>query len=176
MTQYAHVSNGVVVEVFSPPGTHTIADCFEPGLAAQFVPIPAGAVALPGFTAAVSGGVWTFTAPVPVVPTLAQQAQAAIGAGLAITSTGTPALSATYPVDAASQDHMVAEMTALLAVGTFADGTASVVWPDITGAPHTFNAAEFKALALAAGAYVAALFKVINGTLTALPAASATIP
>jgi hypothetical protein len=72
---------------------------------------------------------------------------------------------------------MQAEMIALLNSGgtTFADGTTSVVWPDMAGANHTFTAAQARALFLAAGAYVAALFKVINGTLPALPPASAMI-
>ena len=146
---------------------------------------PAGTATLP-VTAAewatldtaqhVAAGALAAGAVIPAL-TLAQQAQAAFGAGLAITSTGTPALSATYPVDATTQAHISAEMIALLnSSGTaFADNSASVVWPDIEGLDHTFTIAEFKPFALAIGAYVAALFKVLNGTLAAMPAATATI-
>ena len=68
-------------------------------------------------------------------------------------------------------------MIAILYSGgtSFADGSGTVTWPDMSGVNHTFTAAEFKLFALAVGGYVAALFKCINGTLTTLPAATATI-
>lgn len=113
----------------------------------------------------------------PPAPTLAQQAATAISAGLTITRSSTPALDATYAVNDTTQSHIQAEMIALLVSGNaaFADGTASVAWPDIAGATHAFTIAEFKPFALAVGAYVAALYKVMNGTLTTLPSASVTI-
>ncbi len=107
---------------------------------------------------------------------LAEQAIARLATGLAVTSAGTPALSATYAVDAAAQAHIQAEVIAILLNGSFADGSASVAWPDTAGVIHDFaDVAAFKGFAAAVSAYVAALFKVINGTSTALPAATATI-
>lgn len=117
----------------------------------------------------------------PVVPSpgaaLAAEAGAAFAAGLAITSTGTPALNGTYAIDPATQAHIQAEVISILLNSTFADGSTTVVWPDMAGNTHTFGSiAEFKQFAAAVAAYVAALFKVGNGTLTTLPAATATIP
>ena len=130
-----------------------------------------------GWAAVETAGVWSFAAPAsPAAPTLAQQAVLALSGPLTVTSTGTPALSGVYSIDATATDHIQAEMLALLATGAFADGGASVVWPDIGAVNHTFNATQFKAFALAVGAYVAALYKCLNGTLGALPATSATIP
>lgn len=104
-------------------------------------------------------------------------AAAAFAAGLAVTSTATPALNGTYPLDPVTQAHIQAEIIAILLNGTFADGTGTVVWLDTANAAHTFGSvAEFKAFASAIAAYVAALFKYAQGTLTTLPPATATIP
>ena len=59
--------------------------------------------------------------------------------------------------------------------GAFADGGSTVAWPDASGTVHTFSVAEFKAFASGIGAYVAALYKVLNGTLSALPSPTVTI-
>jgi hypothetical protein len=109
---------------------------------------------------------------------LIQQATIALYGSLTVTSTATPALSGIYAIDSTATDHIQAEMIALFASnGTaFADGTASVVWPDISGATHSFTITQFQAFAQAIGAYVAALYKVLNGTLVTLPTATATIP
>jgi hypothetical protein len=172
MSTYALVFNGAIVQI--DPATFPVNPALSwTGDISAVTPAPQV-----GWAATETGGVWTFTAPpAPPAPTLAQQAAAAMSAGLAITSTSTPALNATYDVGTSAQNHMQAEMISLLASGgaLFADGTATVAWPDMMGAIHTFTAAEAKAFFLAAGAYVAALFKVQNGTLTTLPAATATI-
>lgn len=130
---------------------------------------------------AIAGGlvaVTPYTAPPPVVLTLAQQAQASLAAPLAITSASAGLSSVPFAVNSESQSHMQAEMIALLNSGgtTFADGTSSLVWPDASGVNRTFNLGQAKALFLAAGAYVAALYKCINGTLTTLPPPAVTIP
>jgi hypothetical protein len=130
-----------------------------------------------GWSAVQTAGVWTFAAPAEPILTLAQQAMAALSAGLAVTSTGTPALNGAYAVDAATQSRIQAELIAILLNGTFADGTTSVAWPDVSGATHDFASVDgFKTFASAVSAYVAGLYKCINGTATALPAATATIP
>jgi hypothetical protein len=114
--------------------------------------------------------------PAPAAPTLAQQAAGLIASGLTIASTGTPALDGTYACDSATTDHIQAEMVAILVTAAFADGTASVAWPDVTGALHTFQSvAAFKAFAVAVAGFVAAGFKVMNGSSTTLPTATATI-
>ena len=132
-------------------------------------------------TAGVQSG-WTydgtaFHAPAAApAPTPAQQAATLIATGLAVTSTGTPALSATYPCDPTTQSHIAAEMISVLVNGTFADVTASVQWPDVTGALHTFTLAQWRPLAVAIGAFVAAALKVQIGATTTLPSAAVTIP
>jgi predicted NUDIX family NTP pyrophosphohydrolase len=69
-----------------------------------------------------------------------------------------------------------AETIAILLNGTFADGGATVAWPDMSGTVHMFpSVAEFKAFAAAVASFVAAVAKVQNGTLTTLPPATATI-
>ena len=112
----------------------------------------------------------------PPAPTLAQQAAAAIIAGLTITSTSAAALDGTYAVDASAQQHVMAEITSIMLNGTFADGSATVDWLDVEGASHTFTVAQFKTFATAISAYVAALTKCMLGQLAALPAATVTIP
>ena len=130
-----------------------------------------------GWAAALVAGAWIFTGPTVPAPTLAQQAQAAMWTGLAVTSSGTSSLTGTYACDDSAQAHLQAELIALLHSGNtaFADGSGSIAWPDVSGAVHTFDPAQFMAFALAVGAYVAALFKCINGTLSSLPPATATI-
>lgn len=128
---------------------------------------------------AVSGGALVPYNPTPTPLTLPQQASNALYAGVEITSTSTPALNGLYPVDAATQSHLQAEMISLLVSGgtAFADGSTSVVWPDMASPKvnHTFTAAEFKLFATAIYAYVAALYKVVNGSSTTIPPASVTI-
>jgi hypothetical protein len=119
-----------------------------------------------------NGAIVAYTAP---APSLAQQAQTALAAGLAVTSTATAALNGTYAVDATAQNHVMAEVTAIMLNGTFADGADTVAWLDISGASHTFTVAQFKTLASAISAYVANLTKCMLGQLAALPAATATI-
>lgn len=115
-------------------------------------------------------------APAPPAPTLAQQAQSALNAGLTITSASTPALDGTYSVDAPAQQRIVAEVTAILLNGTFADGATTLEWLDMHGAPHSFpSTAEFKVFASAVSAYVANLTKCMLGQASTLPAATADI-
>ena len=167
MSEFALIFNGTVAQLapaeFSVNPAMTWLDVTAVSPAPQ-----------PGWTYA--GGMFTAPGGAPA-PTLVQMAAAALSAGLAITSTGTSALSGTYAVDQLTQDHVQSEMISLLASGgtAFADGSASVAWPDMAGGLHTFSLTEFRAFALAIGAYVAALYKCINGTLSTLPAATATI-
>jgi hypothetical protein len=113
-----------------------------------------------------------YVVPAPPAPTLAQQAATALAFSCIITSPALGLTSAPFAIDAASQSHMQAEMIALLNSGgaTFADGSASVVWPDASGVNHTFTAAQAKTLFLTVGSYVSALYKCQNGTLGTLPA------
>lgn len=122
------------------------------------------AAAFPSYAAAAAAAV------------LAASAQAALAAGCQIVSTGNPStLDGTYPVDAASQAYVNAEVTSILLNGTFTDGTSSAAWLDVSNAAHTFSLAQFKTLATALGAFVTGCLKVINGQSASLPAQPATI-
>ena len=135
-----------------------------------------------GWAASESGGVWSFTAPpAPPALTIAQQAEAMLGQGIAITSTGTPALNATYPIATGTQAlaSQIVDYITANASTTFPGEppSATLAWDDITGTAHTFpSVTEFKAFYDVAGNLVAALNEVIAGNSTTLPAATATIP
>lgn len=171
MTQYARIANAMVFELFTPPGDLTPQQCFTPSIAAQFVAVPAGVTPEQGWT--YEGGL--FAAPVVATPTLAEQAAALLAAGLTISSTSTPALDGTYATDSVSQQHIQAEIIAILTNNTFAEGTSSIAWLDAAGASHTFTVAQFKAFATAVAAFVSGCLWCMNGQSTTLPSASAMI-
>ncbi|OYV64911.1 MAG: hypothetical protein B7X09_05185, partial [Acidiphilium sp. 21-66-27] len=104
----ALIFNGTVIQIE--------ASTFPVHSALEWVAIPSGTNVAVGWTYA-SG---TFTAPpAPPAPTLAQQAAAALGAGLTITSTGTMTLAATaFPTDPTSTGKITAVVTAITADGT----------------------------------------------------------
>ncbi len=145
---------------------------------------PTGTIAVQSDTAAIgdtyANGIFTgpaVPAPTPLTPAqqLAADAALLLSGTVTVTSTSTPALDGSYSITAQDQQHIAAEVQSLMLNGTFADGTASVQWPDATGALHTFDAAQFKAFATAVGGFVAACIKCRIGTSTTLPSASVTI-
>lgn len=104
MSTFALVMNGKIVQ--------TAAAIFQVNPALAWTP-DIGAVSpaptVGWWSASLSGGAWTDTAPpAPPGPTLAQQATPATLNGQAITSTGTPALNATYDVSDDSQSYAMA--------------------------------------------------------------------
>ena len=111
---------------------------------------------------------------------LAQQANAAMFGSVQLVSSSSPALEATYAIDAETQGDLQAEVLAYETNGQFLDGQTTIQWPDTGGALHTFTAAQFKAFATAIGAYVG-LLKSIRRTnalpagMTSFPAATVTI-
>jgi hypothetical protein len=123
-----------------------------------------------------NGGLTAGTAPVPI-PTIAQQATTLLASGLTITSTATPALNATYAADPTTISYINSELSAIMLNATFADGTATVEWPDASGALHVMTVAQFKTFAAALGAFVAGGRKCVIGVTGAtLPSAIASIP
>ena len=82
--------------------------------------------------------------PTPMALVMAQMQK-----GLAVTSTSTPALSGTYAVVGWPANGLDAQATAIAMDGTFADGTASLNWPDISNVTHAFTVAQFKTLLMA---------------------------
>jgi hypothetical protein len=174
---YAYINNGVVVQLFTPPAGVPITACFN----AAMVWVDVTSVSpqpRPGWTATLgTGGTWAFAAPpAPPAPTLAQQAQAALLSGLAITSTSTPTLNGTYAIDVASQQKINSVALFVAVNQNFPGGTTSYPWLDMSGTAHTFpSIAEFDAFATAVANYVAQLDMIIVTNTGTLPASTVTI-
>ena len=133
------------------------------------------AARLTGYYAVTSGALVTYTP--PYSPSISQQALAALGAGLTINSTGTPAIDAVYAVT----PNITTQVSALIAYvqqnGTFPSGLSSLVWYDITGTPHTFpDLTVAKNWATAVFNYVFALNTIIQANSGTLPSSTTTIP
>jgi hypothetical protein len=113
----------------------------------------------------------------PLGPTLAQQAASALSAGLAITSTGTPALNGTYACNPAMQQNMASMYNLIQRAGgnAFPGGLTSLPWP-VAGGTVTFNSvAEFLAMETAVGDYVMQLNLIITTNSGTLPPPTTTI-
>ncbi len=113
--------------------------------------------------------------PAASIGTPAQQAAVALTKGLTVTATITPALSGTYDVSDRSRVNMMAQEISVAQTGNFSNQQSTINWPDMSGAMHTFNVAQFKALVVAVGVYYTALFFVEQSNTGPLPSASATI-
>ena len=176
MTVYAHVLNGIVAEpLVTPPDGFSIGDMFHAGLTwvdvTDVSPAPE-----PGWTAAQAGTSWTFTPPPVFTPSPAQQAQAALMAGLMLVSTSTPALNGIYDIGAEARADLMAEMLSLLANGNFTNGTPALAVGDLAGAPHVFVPDAYRAFATGVGSYVGALKQIVLTNEGALPSNTLTIP
>jgi hypothetical protein len=172
MALYARIVDGVVAELFAPADGVTLADSLHPELAAQCVAVPPGASPQPGHGCFYANG--SFTPPPPPPPlSLEQLAMALLAGGIAIASTATPALNGSYPVDAETRSDIQGELLSLVINNTFTNGEMTIAWPDVTGAPHSFTVAQFKAFATAIGGAVGPLKIIIAsgaGTLPVQPA------
>ncbi|WP_233831769.1 hypothetical protein [Paraburkholderia sp. ZP32-5] len=102
-------------------------------------------------------------------------AYAALNAGLAVSSTGTPALNGTYAVDSLSQADVIAIETSLNAGKGFPGGASTFSYPDANGALHSFNEANFTDFAQTVRDYVYGCRAVIAGQSSVLPPTSVTI-
>jgi hypothetical protein len=115
----------------------------------------------------------------PEAPTTAETLAAKLAAGLAVTSTGTPSLSATYALDTTTLDQIRALATDAKAGLGFPGGETAFAYPDASGTPRTFDATSIVNLYKALRDYVFAL-KTTAATLDAggpaeWPLATATI-
>jgi len=146
----------------------------EPITAAQYnalLAAPTTTTFLAGAIGAVAASAYT--------PSAAMQAQLAMGAGLAVTSTANAgALDGTYALDTTTM-ALMADLAALITrnSGAFPGGVSTWSWPDVSGALHVFpSATEFLAFQAAMAQYRLSLMAVIWGVATTLPTAAATIP
>jgi hypothetical protein len=122
---------------------------------------------------------WATTPPPPTAAqALSAQVAAAFAAGQTITSSSTPALNGTYPVDAATQNKIAQVEMFIQKNGVFpgSSGT-SLAWYDIAGAAHIFpSVVLFSEFATAVANYVADLDLYGAGAPGAtLPSSSVTI-
>lgn len=170
MTLYACVANGFVTRILATVGPSPVIPVGSWVDVDAVSPRPDV-----GWTAAQSGGAWSFTAPTAPSLTLPQRALAALAQGLTITLSGTATL---FPIDPATQQKLAAVVTTLLATGAFPGGATSYPMKDSAGAWHTFDEATYKAVAGAVAAYVSALTLIVDGNplnATALPSASVSL-
>ena len=167
---FALIYGGVVVDISSAQFPVHSGFAWEPILAGQTVEV--------GYTFA-NG---TFTGPpAPPAPTLAQQAAAAIAAGLTITSTSTPALNGTYAVASGvpfGREDIGTEAQFVSTFSEFTNGTTTLEWPLIDGKTFvTFpNTATFMNFAKAAAQYYAAVKAVAATGQGSFPSNQVTIP
>jgi hypothetical protein len=101
----------------------------------------------------------------------------AFAAGLKVTSTSTPAINGTYPLDPVTQQEITSVTIFALVNGDFPGGTSTYPWTDVSGIPHIFpSVAVFDEWATAIANQVAAIKLYGAGAPGAeLPPASITI-
>ena len=118
--------------------------------------------------------------PAPPPPTLAQQAASALAAGLAITSTGTPAINGTYAIASGipfGREDIGTEAQFVSTFSEFTNGTQTIEWPLIDGTFVTFpSTASFMNFAKAAAQYYAAVKAVAATNQGSFPSNQVTIP
>jgi hypothetical protein len=106
---------------------------------------------------AVSAGLLVaYTPPVPP-PTPDQVLAEKLAAGIALTSTGTPALNATYALDDVSTGQIFQIGLYANQFAVFPSGGTTQPYPDIGGVPHSFGIAAFVAFLRAVAPLVSAL-------------------
>lgn len=137
-----------------------------------------------GWAAAQSGGAWQFTAPEIAPPSLADQALSELitrlAAGIAITSTGTPALDASYALDTVTMDQVGAVARDFASGLGLPNNAGTFAYPDIAGIPRTFTGAAIVALYKAQRDLIFSLNQqsaiMAHGGPPSWPVQSATIP
>lgn len=105
-----------------------------------------------------------------------QVVPSALAHGITLTSTATPALNGTYPLDQLSQSRIVAISAGLAAGKGFPGGGDTITWNGVA-----FSSANFLNFAAAAEAYVYGYEQAVVGLVmqvsgAALPSSSITIP
>ena len=142
-----------------------------------WVAIPAGQTVEVGYGYANGAFV---APPAPPAPTLAQQAAAALGAGLTITSTGTPAINGTYAIASGipfGREDIGTEAQFVSTFSEFTNGAQTLEWPLLNGTFVTFpSTASFMNFAKAAAQYYAAVKAVVAAGQGSFPSNQVTIP
>lgn len=108
--------------------------------------------------------------PLPAPPSPQQIIASKIANGIAITSTSSPSLNATYAIDPMSQAQIEGVSEYIGVNQRFPAGLTALPWPDISGSPHLFNMPQFLAFGTAVADVVTAI------SLGQSPPQTATIP
>ena len=156
------------------PLTLTMPPSFNP--MSQYAPVEAQPVLVAG----VPTQQWSVPASLPLDVAAGLQLSAALGAGITITSTGTPALNGLYSCDQQAQDNASAIAASIGSGQGLPGGGTDFAYLDSTSTPHTFTQAQFLTLADAIRNYVYSLditaAQSAAGQTVTWPTASATIP
>jgi hypothetical protein len=107
-------------------------------------------------------------------PTLSDQANAMLEAGIQVVSAGTPDLSGTYACDPVTLSR-AGNLLAAIAAGLTIPGGV-IPWADINGAPHSFTPDQFKSFSGALLAFEMQLAPLSAGAPGSLPTLPVTIP
>jgi hypothetical protein len=168
---YARIADGHVAEIVTLDAAIDIAHAFHPSLV--FVDIT-GASPMPaqGWTYSQESG---FAEPPAPVLSPARQMMAAMAAGLAITSTGTPAISATYHAAGDRWALMLNQAQYVATFGVFSGGLETLPWQAISGPVEFATTAQFLAIARAIGDWQTGWHLFVDGLREAGPAGSVTI-
>ena len=126
------------------------------------------------------GQVWNGSAFVAGTPSAQSVFNAALAAGIAVTSTGTSALNATYSVTQEAQDNAAAVAASIGSGQGLPGGGTTFEYLDSANVPHAFTAAQFLTLADAIRNYVyqldIQLATAQNGGTPSWPTATINIP
>ena len=143
---------------------------------------PSGATTVatppPSVDSTYTNGAWV-PGQMAVAATAQAQLESVLRAGIAVTSTGTSALDATYALDSTSQSELYQIASYAQNFGVFPNGQSTMAYPDVTGTPHTFTSTQIINLLKVVAPYVTAC-QVVEETLAAggsasYPPGSATI-
>ena len=172
MTDFALIQNGVV--------TNVVVAAAATDLVASETWVDIDAISSkPQIGWTYTNGVFASNQPAPPAPTLAQQAAAALNAGLNITSNGTPAINGTYACDNAAQAKLNRVYGLIQRAGGNAlpGGLSTLPWllADGKTAVEFTSVAPFLAVEQAIGDYVLALDLIIATGAGMLPAAMVNI-
>ena len=166
---FALIFNGSVIQIEAVQ--------FEVHPSLTWVAIPAGQTVEVGYGYANGEFV---APPAPPAPTLAQQAASALAAGLAITSTGTPAINGTYAIASGipfGREDIGTEAQFVSTFSEFTNGAQTLEWPLLNGTFVTFpSTASFMNFAKAAAQYYAAVKAVVAAGQGSFPSNQVTIP
>lgn len=123
----------------------------------------------------VRGAKGKFSAPAPYVPSKGEQMQAALYAGVAVKSTDTPALDATYDAIGSRWLQMMGDAQYIATFGGFSGGLSELDWTAKSGEVVFAAPAQFTAVARAIADWITGWQRYAAGKADAPPASPVTV-